>query len=323
MERPNENEIIKIILETIGRSSNDFSQINDDVSLFSIKNTNLVISTDMLVKKTDAPQGMATWQIARKSLVACVSDFAAKGVQPKASLISLGIKSGTTREEIYQLGEGFKKATQEYHFEIIGGDTNETEDLIIDCCMIGFSKKIIGRQGAKPGDRIFVTGFFGYPPLGLKIIYDNIEVLEKTRQKAISSIFLPTPKLELALTLSKIHTFSASIDSSDGLAISLHQLAEASKVGIEISNLPVDQDIIDAAKKVNLDVKDLVFNGGEEYEIVCSIPEEKCKEAKEKAQKMGTPLIEIGKVTSEQNKIIFNDGKQISNIERKGWVHLS
>jgi len=319
LKRPDENEIIRIILETIGKSS----QISEDISLLSIKDTNLVVSTDMLVKKTDAPQGMLTWQIARKSLIACVSDFAAKGVQPKASLVSLGIKSGTTSEEIYQLGEGFKKAMLEYDFEIIGGDTNETEDLIINCCMLGFSNKIVGRYGANPGDHLFVTGLFGYPPLGLKIICDNIEIPERTHKKAISSIFLPTPNLKLALALYNINAFSASIDSSDGLAISLHQLADASSVGIEVSKLPVNQDVIDAAKIVDLDVQNLIFNGGEEYEIVASIPEEKCEEAKKVAQKMGTPLIEIGKITSERNKIIFNDGKQFFNIDRKGWVHLS
>lgn len=323
MKGPDEHEIIKIILETIGQSSHSSPIIGDDVSLLSIKNNNLVVSTDMLVKKTDAPQGMKTWQIARKSIIACVSDFAAKGVQPKASLLSLGIPNGTTREEIYQLGEGFKKAKQEYKFEIIGGDTNETEDLIINCCMLGFSKKIVKRKGATPGDKLFVTGFFGYPPLGLKIIYDNIIIPKKTQQKAISSIYLPTPKLKLALTLSKANTFSASIDSSDGLALSLHQLAEASGVGIEISNLPVDQEIIEASDQLNLDVQNLVFNGGEEYEIVASIPEEKCEKAKIMAHKMGTPLIEIGKVTSDQNNIIFKNEKQTSKIERKGWIHLS
>ena len=307
----------------MGQPSHPSSKIGDDVSVLPTGEGELIIATDMLVKKTDVPKGMKNWQIARKSIVACVSDFAAKGVQPKASLLSLGLPLGTTRIEIDQLAAGFKKATDEYQLEIIGGDTNEADDLIIDCCMVGFSKKIVRRNGAVPGDRIVVTGFFGYPSLGLKVLQDNLNIPEKMKQNAISSILLPIPKLKLALALGKNNSFSSSIDSSDGLSISLHQLAEASKVGLEVSKIPADLKLIETVNKAGIDLEDVIFYGGEEYEIIATIPEEKWLAAQRIARKMGTPLIEIGKVTSDKNQILFDDGQEKYNIERRGWVHLA
>lgn len=323
MKKPDEQEIIKILLKKVGQPSHLSSKIGDDVSMLPTEKGELIISTDMLVRKTDVPKGMRTWQIARKSIIGCVSDFAAKCVQPKASLLSLGIPHNTTRKEINQLANGFKKATDEYKLEIIGGDTNEADDLIIDCCMVGFSKNIVRRNGAVPGDKLVVTGFFGYPPLGLKVLQERLNIPNKVKQKAISSILLPAPKLKLALALGNISTFSSSIDSSDGLAISLHQLAEASYVGFEVSKMPVDKNVIDTVDNVGLDIDDVIFYGGEEYEIVATIPEEKWEAAQRIALDMGTQLIEIGKVTNDPNQILFDDGDHKHNIDRRGWVHLS
>ena len=323
MNKPDEQEIINILLEKVGSLSHPSSKMGDDVSVLPTEKGKLIISTDMLVRKTDAPQGMKTWQIARKSIIGCVSDFAAKGVQPKASLLSLGIPNSTTRKEINQLANGFKKATDEYNLDIIGGDTNEADDLIIDCCMIGFSNKIVRRNGAVPGDKLVVTGFFGYPPLGLKVLQESLNITGKIKQKAISSILLPTPKLKLALALGEHSTFSSSIDSSDGLALSLHQLAEVSEVGFEVSKMPADKSMIDTIDKVGLDVKDIIFHGGEEYEIVATIPKEKWSIAQRVASNIGFPLIEIGKVTNDTTQILFDDGESNHKIDRKGWVHLS
>ncbi|MFQ6135277.1 MAG: thiamine-phosphate kinase [Nitrososphaerales archaeon] len=323
MKKLDEHEIIKIILETVGQPPHPYSKIGDDVSVLPVGEGELVVKADMLVKKTDAPRGMKTWQIARKSIVECVSDFAAKGVQPTASLLSLGLPSTITRREVRQLAEGFKKAKEEFSLEIVGGDTNEADDLIIDCCMLGFAEKITERHGATAEDRLVVTGSFGYPPLGLKVLQEDLKIPGKIQRRAVSSVLLPTPKLELGLALSEPNLLSAAIDSSDGLALSLYQLADAGDVGFEVSRLPVDQDTVEAAEISGLDVEDVVLYGGEEYEIVATIPEEKLKQAQISARELGFRLIEIGRATGEAGQVVFNDGSHSFRIERRGWVHLA
>ncbi len=292
------------------------------MSVLPVGKGDLVIKSDMLVKKTDVPRGMKTWQIARKSMAACVSDFAAKGVQPKASIISLGLPSSITLREVRQLSKGFKRAKAEYNFEIVGGDTNEANDVIIDCCMLGFAEKIVERHGASSGDRLIVTGCFGYPPLGLQVLESDLKTPMKIRNKAVDSIIMPTPKLDLGLALAKSNLLSAAIDSSDGLALSLYQLAEANEVGIELFTLPTDQEIVDAAKSSYMDVDELVLYGGEEYEIVACVPEQNLDQAKSEASALGYSLIEIGTVTDDRGQVLYNDASRRFKVERRGWIHL-
>lgn len=323
MRKLDEHEVIRIILETVGHPPPPYSKIGDDVAILPLGEGNLVVKVDMLVRKTDVPTGMKMWQVARKSLVECVSDFAAKGVKPKASLLSLGLPSGTTRQEVRQLAAGFRRAEEEFGLAIVGGDTNEAEDVIIDCCMLSFAEKVTGRHGASVGDRLVVTGAFGYPPLGLKVLQEGFTVPAKMRRKIVSSVLLPTPKLELGVALTESNLLSSAIDSSDGLALSLYQLAEAGGVGFEVSRLPVDGEVVSVAEEGGLDVVDLVFYGGEEYEVVATVPEEKLKEAHRVAEALGFSLLEIGRVTDDAGRVVFNDGSQSFEVERRGWVHLA
>jgi len=319
----NEDEIIKILSNKFGKYSDLASGIRDDVSILTIGNGDLVAKVDMLVYKTDVPFGMKMWQIARKSIVACVSDFAAKGVQPRGILLSLGLPRWLKQNDIVQLGLGFKRACREFDLEIMGGDTNEADDLIIDCCMLGFADKITTREGAKVGEKVIVSGSFGYPVFGLKLLQNKLEAKGVVAKRSIDSVYLPTPRLDLGLSFRKSNILSSSMDSSDGLGISLYQLAEASGVGFNITKLPVDRDLMDAAKSVNLDVDSLVLYGGEEYEIVATVSKDRISEAKSLARKFHSELFEIGEVTNKTGRIFYDDSSRYFDIERKGWTHLS
>ena len=129
------------------------------------------------------PEECSLWQIARKSIVACVSDLSAKGIKPYVSMISIGIPKKYSDTEIEDLANGFKIASKEFGVSIVGGDTNESRELVIDCSMIGFSgnsvAKIPKRNGASSGDLIVVSGEFGYSSSGLKILTGNA-VVSKT-----------------------------------------------------------------------------------------------------------------------------------------------
>jgi thiamine-monophosphate kinase len=317
-----EFEIIRIIVNTIGQPKPRFSRIGDDLAYLPKKRGKVVIKSDMLVEKTDVPKGMSLRQVSRKSIVMCVSDFAAKGVIPSAALISLGIPRGMKESEIIELAKGFREAKEEFGIEILGGDTNEADCIIIDCCMVGFADKIVKRKGAKPGDLIITSGFFGYSSSGLKIMLDNLKANTEFREKAISAVLMPKPRLRLGVALAKHNLISSSIDSSDGLALSLYEIATHSRVGIEINNLPTTDDVKNFAKINNLNLNDLVLYGGEEYEIVATVPKNELNKAQRLAERMGERIIVIGKVTDNFPKVcLFFDGKE-TEIERKGWVHL-
>jgi thiamine-monophosphate kinase len=309
MTKLDEKEIIRIFADKLGIAD------LDDVALLD---KNIVFKADMLVASTDVPDGMEAWQVARKSIVSCVSDLAAKGVKPHAAMISLGLPRNCTRPYVEGLAKGFVGASREFGVKIAGGDTNEAVGLVIDCSMIGFAAgRMPTRKGAKPGDIVVVSGMFGWPPCGLAILMRGAEATGMFRKQAAESVLMPSPRQRFGFALAKY--FSSSIDSSDGLATSLYELAGQSRVDIVIENVPAAEGVEKFAQENDLDAHELVFHGGEEYEIVATIPKSKLKQAATAARKAGVGLHVIGKVKRGSGNVFA--GKKL--IENRGYVHLS
>jgi thiamine-monophosphate kinase len=288
----------------------------------------LIFKCDMLVESTDVPSGMKTWQIARKSIVSCVSDFAAKGIRPPyKSLISLGVPARYLKDDILELVRGFKKSSREFGIEFVGGDTNEASELIIGCALIGFSEKgnIPSRNGAKPGDFIVVSGGFGYSAAGLRILMQSANARGIFKNKAISSVLSPKPQQKFGIFLAR--HLSSSIDSSDGLAISLYELAVQSKVNFFISTVPSARGITQFARENEfLDSHELIFHGGEEFHIVATVPKQNMKRVENISRKHGLKLIVIGRVADGAGEV-FVIGKQdakkeLSLLDNRGYLHL-
>lgn len=274
----------------------------------------------MLVYKTDVPPGMSWRQAARKAVAMCVSDFAAKGVRPDSFLISLGVPRGTDEGKITELARGFRDASREWNLKLVGGDTNEADNLIVDCTMLGFGTSVVPRSGARPGQVVVTTGDFGYSSAGLKVLLRGAKSDPSFRRRAVGSVLKPRPRLGLGL---KLPTFlTSAMDSSDGLAISLYALAEQSGVGITISHLPYHKDLERFANRNRYPVEELVLYGGEEYEIVGTMEERAFSKANKVARSFGGELTQIGRTTDKSGEIILNRNGR-SRIERRGWVHLS
>jgi thiamine-monophosphate kinase len=270
----------------------------------------------MLVASTDVPHGMEPWQVARKSVVSCVSDLAAKGVQPHAAMISLGLPKNCTRPYVEGLAKGFAGSSKEFGVKIVGGDTNEANGLVIDCSMIGFASKMPTRKGAKPGDVVVTSGMFGLPPAGLEILMRNAKGTGVFRKHAVESVLVPKPRQRFGLALAKF--FSSSIDSSDGLAITLYELANQSRVNIVIDSVPAADGVEKFARENGLDAHELVFHGGEEYEIVATVPKSTLKRAISAAKKSGIALHVIGRVQRGRGDVFV--GKK--SLEKRGYVHF-
>src|SRR4029077_5386453 len=139
-----QNDINRLVTGRFGRLPEGYVPIGDDVALIppGIRGQGVVLKSDMLVAKTDAPPGMSLKMAARKAVAMCVSDFAAKGVRPTAFMISLGLRRETPEDEVVELASGLLEASREWDLKLVGGDTNETDGLIIDCIMVVFAKGI-------------------------------------------------------------------------------------------------------------------------------------------------------------------------------------
>jgi thiamine-monophosphate kinase len=303
-----------------GRVPPAYSKIGDDVATVPLGKGKLVVKVDMLVERTDMPRGMTYRQAARKAVAMCVSDFAAKGVSPDSFLISLGLRRGITDAQVEELARGFRDAEKEWNVSMVGGDTNEAGELIIDCAMVGFGSRVVSRRGCRPGDLLVVTGPFGYPPSGLKILGENARASEAFRRKAIDSVLFPRPSLEAGLALAPYLT--SGMDSSDGLGRSLHTLAAMSGVGFEVDSLPMGEGVGSFARLNRLDPERLVLAGGEEYVVVATLQPGRVEGAKEALRRVGGKLLKIGWATKESGSVVSVIKGSPEPIPDEGWTHL-
>jgi thiamine-monophosphate kinase len=269
---------------------------------------------------------MKPWQIARKSILACVSDFASKGIRPYACLISIGIPRKYSKKDIIDLATGFSLASKEYKVPILGGDTNESKELTIDCNMVGITSlsrnKIPSRNGAKAGDLIVTSGKFGYTSSGLKIILSHLHAEKKFKAKSLSSITFPKPKVEFGFRLAKY--FSSSIDSSDGLSSSLYELArESNKVDLIINKIPKPKELCHFASLNSISTEDLLFFGGEEYETVATIPRSNFKKMLKEAKKYRIHVFHIGEVLMGIGNVLYEKEGIHKLVRDKGFVHFA
>jgi thiamine-monophosphate kinase len=276
----------------------------------------------MLVGKTDVPKTMSLWQAARKAVIMNISDLAAKGAQPIALLASIGIPPSMTETDIQQIGKGLNAGAREYNAYILGGDTNEASDLIISCMALGVCSKhhLIKRSGAKPGEYVAVTGSFGKAASGLKILMNSLSAPENSGV-LVDSVLMPKARVKEGLVLAQSRLATAAIDSSDGLAWSLHELSRASNVGFRLDKLPVAPEAESFAEIHGFDSVELALYGGEEYELVVTIKPKLWQEAKKAVETVGGSLIKVGRVTEEKQLLLQTGGKLVS-IEARGWEHF-
>lgn len=316
-----EREIIRRLARKFSQSEQKLPLgFEDDVSVYPTSRTSwLVLKTDTLVGSTDVPPGMTLEQASRKAVVATVSDFASKGVRPSGLLLSLALRPPVTPHMVKELSDGIYKASKEYGCRVIGGDTGEASDLIIDCVGFGFvsPKMILRRNGARPGDVIAVTGSFGRTSAGLRILLSRKKVGGRF-SRLVDSVLRPAARLDTGLRLAKSGAVTSSIDSSDGLAWSLHEIASTSGVSMLLDKVPLAEDAKLYARLHGLQAENLALYGGEEYELLVTIR----KGAFPALKKMVPSLIQIGSVAKGDNrvKLVSEDGEE--PIEPRGWEHM-
>lgn len=315
MKKLDEHSIIKIFQRGLGKNN----CVSEDVEVFNLDKIKIIAKTDTLVESTDIPSKMKLSDAARKSIVACVSDFASKGVKPKYGMISINLPKTISRLKINEIVSGFRKACNEYDISILGGDTNGGKEIVFNVCIFGITDRIVTRKGSKKGDLIFVTGPFGYTSAGLNMLLGKKKGKESFVKKSIKSVINPKVRLDFGLKSKKY--FSSSMDSSDGLSTTLNEMAKQSKNKFIINNIPSKIDLEEFVKSQKLDLHKLVFHGGEEYEIVFTVPPKHAKIIKKTAKLLKTPIIEIGYVTSGKGVFVEKENKFL-RLKDLGWNHF-
>ncbi|MEM0381557.1 MAG: thiamine-phosphate kinase [Nitrososphaerota archaeon] len=314
-----EDWILSKILKSLKPISEGRLQVGDDAVEIPSSGL-LVVSGDMFFASTDAPPGMKPRQMGSKAIVSVVSDFAAKAAQPLYFIVELGLPGKMRGDEFLELWSGILEAGRDYGGEVVAGDTNQALEISIGVVGIGVSEKPIPRGGARPGDILAVTGLFGKTYTGLHAAFHSN--LEERWRPLLDAIYNPRPRIREGLAIGRARLATASIDSSDGLEACLFELSRWSGVGFEVTDPPIDPLAREYVSAYNLDVVEAVFRGGEEYELVLTIPRESFDEAASILKGLGSRLIPIGEAKPDRSIVAWIDGKTY-HLSGRGWRHFS
>jgi thiamine-monophosphate kinase len=311
MKKLDEREIIKIM--------NKKQSSSEDVEIFKLGNEQCAVCVDTLVESTDIPKNSKLSDISRKSVVSSVSDFAAKGIIPKFCVVSLTLPKKISKKQVQELSKGFSNACKEFKIHLLGGDTNQGTEISIHVVLFGNVQKYTKRKGARIGDIICTTGAFGYTAAALDIMLKKKKSGKAFSTKSKNLFFKPKPRLEFGHKSANYTT--SSIDSSDGLSSCLNELSNQNKKKFLITKIPTNKDVIEFSKKNGISLNRLVFDGGEEFELVFTTMPENLKKIHALAKKNKISIFEIGHV-SKGKGVFFDDGDNLFKIKDNGWQHF-
>ena len=287
--------------------------------------TDLVLKTDAIVGGVHFFADDPPDAIARKALRVNLSDLAAKGAEPCGFLISLALPKDTGEVWLAGFANGLRADAEAYGCPLFGGDTDSTPGPItISIAMLGSLPEgtMVRRAGAKPGDQIVVSGTVGDAALGVMLRRGaNWKLAPAQREHLLARYLLPQPRNALAEAI-RLNA-SAAMDVSDGLAGDLGKLARVSGVAasIEVARVPLS-DAAKAAIAAEPGLIESALTGGDDYEIICTVPPAKLAALRTAAQAADVPVTVIGEIAAgEGAHFLDRNGKALS-FKRAAFSHF-
>ncbi|KWV46921.1 thiamine-monophosphate kinase [Bradyrhizobium macuxiense] len=289
--------------------------LDDDAAALKAAGEDIVVTTDAIVEGVHFLANDPPGTLARKALRVNLSDIAAKGAVPAGFVLTLALR-GAEEGWLKPFADALGEDAAQYGCPLLGGDTVSTPGpLMISITAFGRvpDGRMVHRSGAKVGDRIFVTGTIGDAALGLDVLRGGPVAAalanDATARNWLASRYrVPEPRNALALAVRE-HA-SAAMDVSDGLAGDLAKLCAASGVSadIELPRIPHSQAAAALLGRGAVGVEALIA-GGDDYEILCTVPRDRADAFALAAQGAGIALSAIGQVVAGRTGPRFLDGQ--------------
>jgi len=320
-----EQSPIQEVFAPLSASFPGAAALRDDAALYATADGNeLVLTMDSLVAGVHfLPQDLPDL-IARKALRVNLSDLAAKGATPTAYLLSIALSASEHGDWIRAFAQGLALDQRQFGCVLIGGDTVSTPGpLSITITAIGEVPRgeILRRGGARAGDLLYVSGTIGDAALGLRVLRKGdggIPGADSLRQR----YWLPEPRVELAPVLRR-HA-SAAMDVSDGLIGDLTLMCEVSRLTarIDAARVPLSGPAR-AMVEQSPDLLETCLTGGDDYEILCTVPEDKAKGFEEDCRATGIAISRIGRMEPGEGAPLCLDADgHAMTFMRTSYSHL-
>jgi len=281
----------------------------------------LLFTTDAGIRGThfpDSPEFMA--DAGFRTMAGAVSDINASGGRTVATVLALQIPENLTLSEFDDFMSGIRDFTRHHSIPLVGGNITRGEVFSATISAIGVAERPVGRDGATPGDIVFLTGPTGGSEAGRMLAMGEVPhdcVDAKTRDMLIRKYMRPSPPLKLGEKLA-FEGATAMIDISDGFLADISHIARASGVGIEIelSEIPIFTGVADVAKAANIAPEKLAATSGEEFELVFTLPGNSIR-----IDRMPQNAVVVGAVVKGDGVVLKLHGIEIE-IEKPGWRHF-
>jgi len=255
--------------------------------------------------------------VGHRCLARGLSDIAAMGGEPVAAFLSLALPRDLPQAWVERFLRGLTGLGEKFGVTLAGGDTAESPDgILADIIVVGTAPKgkSVLRSGARPGDRIFVSGTLGGSAAAM--VRMQATPKKKLNPRDYPRHFYPEPRVELGRILREKGLASAMIDTSDGLSTDLAHLCEESGVGAELESMLVPRASVGKpAREVDLD---LALHGGEDYELLFTVPPGR----RVPKQIAGVALTHIGAITRARFILLRNLKGAAYQLEPRGWEHF-
>ncbi len=294
--------------------ANGFEGIGDDCAVLPIGNREaLLFTTDLLTEGVHFLRAATSArELGRKSLAVNLSDVAAMGGRPVATLLSLSLPADTTDDWAAEFMEGYRELSERFGVALVGGDTTRSESgIVVNVTAIGRAETshIKRRSDARAGDTIFVSGELGASGAGLA------DLLAGRYDTPLAAIHRnPQPQVAEGLWLGTRPEVHAMMDLSDGLASDIRHILERSHCGAEL-----DTERIPVAARADLR---LAACGGEDYKLLFTAePAEADRLATDFENRFGVPLYPIGRITDGAELVWRQNGRPIE-LDWHGFSHF-
>ena len=282
----------------------------------------LVITTDMLVSGTHFLPDTDPFQLGWKTLAVNVSDLAAMGARPRWALLA-GSLPAADESWIAAFAEGFFACANRYAVDLIGGDTTRGP---LNLCVTALGEVPSGgalrRDGARPGDDIWVSGRPGLAALGLAHLQGRIALSVDLAGRCVGALQKPVPRVELGMVLQQRQLAHSAIDVSDGLLADLGHIVERSATDAEVFSVQLP----DLPQGVDIPLaRQCQLSGGDDYELVFTALTDRRAELAGLATELDLPLWRIGRMVEAKGKgevRLIGEQGQLITVGRKGFDHF-
>ncbi len=313
-----EREAIKrIIAQAAEKPSSANIGPGDDAAAIDMGLVYLVASTDQVAQSTHFLPGMTHRQMGWTCAAVNYSDVAAMGAKPIGILLSMGLPQDLESRLLDEMIEGVLDCCDFVGGELLGGDTKESPEIVLSGTALGTVAKnrILLRKGARAGDLLGVTGSLGLAAAGYHSIIKKLAV-----GKAEKAILEPRPRTKEGMILSDAGSVTSCMDISDGLALTVHAIAEASGVGfdLEYGKIPVEKEVLDVAKRSKVREEELVLYYGGDYQLLFTFAPSGLNKLR---QRLGKELKVIGKAVAGGECTLVKKGRR-TPLEKRGYEHF-